>query len=265
MTTVLQGLAPAQRDRFEARGLVRLEGLIPRKTAERLAEVLWRDMAQRHHIHRRDPRSWRPERPTDFKPLRKADAFRAMATPGLRAMLDDLLGRGDWLEPDAWGQPLVCFPSQHRWDVPHQNWHLDLPADPRRFRQLMGRLFLLIAPLRPRGGGTLVAAGSHRLVWDLAEAGGDRLHSSAIRNRLKSEHRWFAELMSPTRDIDRIERFMARPTDVRGVAMQVEEITGEPGDVWLMHPAALHTLSVNNRETPRLALAQSIFPKTYFA
>jgi hypothetical protein len=51
---------------------------------------------------------------------------------------------------------------------------------------------------------------------------------------------------------------------VDGVPLQVEEITGEPGDVILMHPHALHDGSDNVLETPRLALTQTIYPKAWF-
>ena len=55
---------------------------------------------------------------------------------------------------------------------------------------------------------------------------------------------------------------MAAPTVVNGVPVQVTEIVGEPGDLWLMHPAALHTLAPNVLETPRLVLAQFIYPRS---
>jgi hypothetical protein len=265
MTTLLQGLSKAQRTRFEDRGLLKLEGFVPRRRADTMADTLWKALAQRHHIHRRDRSTWTQERPMHFQALQKSGAFSALATPEVRALADELLGRGQWAEPPYWGQPLVCFPTQQRWEIPNKNWHLDLPAHPQRFRLPIARFFLLLAPLEPRGGGTLVVAGSHRLVERLADQAQVELSSSVMRKHLAGTHRWFGELMSPTRDFSRARRFMAQPTVVDGVPVQVEEITGDPGDVFVMHAAALHSLSPNNRETPRLALAQSIFPKAYFA
>ncbi|HEY8571323.1 phytanoyl-CoA dioxygenase family protein [Phenylobacterium sp.] len=266
MTTLLKGLSRQSRQRFDEHGLVKLEGLVARRTAEQMADILWQDLARRHRIQRRDRATWRIERPSDFKQLRQTDAFRAMATPEVRAVLDDLLGRGQWVEPDAWGQPLVCFPTPRgRWDVPHQHWHLDLPAHPERFRLLIGRLFMLVAPLRAQGGGTLVATGSHRLIEALSDQADVELSSAVMRRHLKSQHRWFAELMAPTRDFDRSERFMGAPTLIQGVPIQVEEMTGEPGDVFLMHPAALHAGAPNTGDEPRLVLTQFVNPKAYFA
>jgi hypothetical protein len=48
---------------------------------------------------------------------------------------------------------------------------------------------------------------------------------------------------------------------LRGVDLLVGEMTGQPGDVVLMHPATLHSLSPNSRTTPRLMLAESVYAK----
>jgi hypothetical protein len=230
-----------------------------------MADQLWAEMARKDGIRRKAPATWTAERPTRFKPLQEGGAFCGMATPAVRGMLDELMGAGRWTEPPHWGQPLVCFPTVHRWAIPEKNWHLDLPADPRRFAHLMGRFFLLLAPLAPRGGGTLVATGSHRLVAKVADRADVQLSSSDIRKRLKTEHRWFHDLMAPPREgEDRTARFLGPETLVDGVACSVEEIVGDAGDVFLMHPAALHTLSPNALDQPRLALAQVIYPKSWF-
>jgi ectoine hydroxylase-related dioxygenase (phytanoyl-CoA dioxygenase family) len=265
MTALTQALSKAQQAHFEDRGLLKLEGFVPRRTAEGMADRLWKELAQRHHIHRRDPSTWTKERPMQFQALQKSGAFSAFATPEVRALVDDRLGRGQWIEPPYWGQPLVCFPTLEPWDIPHKNWHFDLPDHPERFRQPVVRLFLLLAPLEPRGGGTLVVTGSHRLAEPLAGLEGRGLPSSAVKQRLGAIHPWFGDLMSETRDVDRAARFMVQPMVVDGIPVQIEEITGEPGDLVLMHAAALHNFSPNAREQPRLALAQSIFPKAYFA
>ena len=65
----------------------------------------------------------------------------------------------------------------------------------------------------------------------------------------------------PAPDDDRTARFMDQEERVDGVACQVAEMTGEPGDVWLMHPNILHNSAPNALETPRLALTQFVAPK----
>ena len=260
------GLTTAQRRRFDERGLVKLEGFIARETAQSMAEHLWQEMAHLHGIRRGDRSTWRAERPAQFGSLQKRGAFAAMATPELHDLLDDLIGRDSWIAPPSWGLPLVCFPhGQGPWDIPHQSWHLDLTPDPRRARQMVGRLFVLLAPLAAQGGGTLVAAGSHRIAAALTERRGVHQTSQDMRKALALEHLWFADLMSPAKPGDnRAARFMSAATQVNGVALQVEELTGEPGDVFLMHPNALHGLTPNRRGTPRLALAQTVYPTGWF-
>jgi ectoine hydroxylase-related dioxygenase (phytanoyl-CoA dioxygenase family) len=258
----LNGLSRADRERFDERGLVKLPGLVDRKAAEAMAESLWREMARKDGVQRREPRTWRVERPAHFRALQDSDAFKAMGGPAVRAVLDDLMGRDRWEVPQHWGLPLVCFPRPHgRWDVPTQNWHLDLPANPANRHKQVGRVFLLLAPLKARGGGTLVALGSHRIAERIVGRTGERYSSAEMRKRLKDHHRWFYDLMTPDKSRrDRTAWFMEAETEVDGVSLQVEEMTGEPGDVLLMHPSALHAGAPNMLSEPRLALTQFVMP-----
>jgi ectoine hydroxylase-related dioxygenase (phytanoyl-CoA dioxygenase family) len=54
---------------------------------------------------------------------------------------------------------------------------------------------------------------------------------------------------------------MDRATRVAGVPLQVEEMTGQPGDLYLMHPRALHAGAPNATDQPRLVLSQFVLPK----
>lgn len=262
MTTRAAGLTADQHEIYAARGLVRLHGAIPRAAAEQMADRLWGELARKFGVRRRDPATWRTQRPSGLQAIQASGAFKAMASPAVVAALDDLIGRDGWTRPDHWGQPLVTFAAAGgRWAVPHQAWHLDLAADPRPHAPRVGRVFAILEPLAPRGGGPLVATGSHRLVQALADEAGEQQSSSQMRKKLAATHRWFADLMAPDRDRGRTARYMSAPTEVRGVPVQVAEMTGDPGDAWLMHPAALHAASPNVLETPRTMLAQYIMPK----
>jgi hypothetical protein len=266
MSALSLGLSRADQRQLDERGLVKLPGLVPRRACEEMAERIWQELARKDGVRRGHPATWTVERPAQFKALTDTGAFKAMATPGYRAVLDDLMGAERWEAPKAWGQPLVCFPRRvGRWDVPYQSWHLDLPAHPKHQSLMVGRTFTILAPLRPGGGGTLVATGSHRVTFRLAETAGAQQSSALMRKRLKTEHRWFHDLMTPDkRREDRIARFMRVETDVGGVACRVEEMTGEPGDVYVMHPAALHAGASNMLDAPRLVLAQTVYPKSWF-
>ncbi|MGH8185592.1 MAG: hypothetical protein ACREUC_03450, partial [Steroidobacteraceae bacterium] len=77
----------------------------------------------------------------------------------------------------------------------------------------------------------------------LAVKAGRSMSSAEAKRMLFAQQPWFASLSSSLETNDRIERFMARSTPVDGVDVRVVEMTGEPGDVYFMHPALLHAPS----------------------
>ena len=262
MTSQTPGLTPEQRHAFDTRGCVRLDGAIPRRDAEAMADRLWADLARRHGLRKGAPETWTTARPFGHQAIQASGAFAPMASPAVQSALDDLMGPGAWAVPDKWGQPLVCFPTPDvAWTVPHQIWHLDGPAEPGDHIRL-GRVFALLAPLAPRGGGTLMAEGSHRLVQALVAQHGAVLKSGDTRTRLKALHPWFSDLMSAGGDPDeRTSLFMETTTLAGHVELRVTEMTGEPGDVWLMHPDMLHAPAPNVLAAPRLVVTQFVSPK----
>jgi hypothetical protein len=44
----------------------------------------------------------------------------------------------------------------------------------------------------------------------------------------------------------------------RGVEVRVRETVGESGDIYIMHPAMLHTIAPNALDQPRMMLAQTL-------
>lgn len=224
-----------------------------------MAAVLWSALEQLHGIRRDAPLSWTLPRPTGLSAVVPPHAFDAMASPVVRAVLDQLL-QGRWRSPTRWGVPLVSFPEHGRvWDVPHEQWHLDSPVNPPVSSEppRIARVFVLLSALHPQGGGTLVVTGSHRVLQQLATHAGKRLASAEAKRLLWAQHPWFAELAAPCHK-DRVAHFMNTSTEVDGVAVRVAEMTGEPGDLYLMHPSSLHAPSLNASAATRLVLTQWI-------
>jgi ectoine hydroxylase-related dioxygenase (phytanoyl-CoA dioxygenase family) len=252
-------LTPEHRSEFERAGVLHLPGFYSLSAVAGMADALWDDLGRRFGMDRRRPETWTPSRPAQFQDLQRSGAFSAMDTPRLAAVADALLGEGRWVQPRLWGQPLVTFPTGS-WDVPHQNWHLDLPAEGSLDELDVIRVFTFLEPVRPRGGGTLYIAGSHRVVIDRGRgpAPRQRLPSSKIRALLQREEPWFAALLGSGGD-NRVRRFMSRGGVVRGVRVHVEEMTGDPGDLVVMHPATFHTIAPNGLDRPRMMLVQSIY------
>jgi hypothetical protein len=225
-----------------------------------MVDSFWSFVRERLEVEREDPETWSRVLPSRVRRLRDRDGFAAMASLRVRALLDALLGAGAWREPDHWGQLLFLRATwQGRWNVPHQSWHFDFP--PALSGDLPGvQLFAFLDRVLPRGGGTQVIAGSHRLVARLRAEGG-LLRSRDARKRLRHEVPWLRDLFSPGPGDDpalREERFMRSSGEVDGIELRVVELAGEPGEVIAMHPFVLHAGTSNHTERARLVLTERI-------
>jgi hypothetical protein len=227
-----------------------------------MCDLLWALLA-RHGVHRDAPETWISERVTGIQAVARSQAFNPMANPAVCSSLDDLFGAGAWKRPPRWGQPLVTFPGGRKhWDVPHMSWHLDAPASALvAGKKLPGVVvFAYLAPVLEQGGGTLVLAGSHRVVEDFAANAdpADEGRSADVRSALKRAEPWLRALWSRDDKTDRVRRFMTEGAEVRGVPLRVMELTGEPGDVVIWHPWLFHAPAANCKSQPRLMLRQPI-------
>lgn len=228
---------------FEERGLVRLPGAIPADDVAAMRERFWAFLAERG-IDRDRPGTWPAGTPRRLQALRRSGAFAAMASPAVRAALDDLLG--EWRSPPAWGLPLVTFPTPPPWRAPAAGWHVDSHGPDHRGVTV----FAFLAPVVAGGGGTVVVEASHRLVarhiektavWRPAE----------VRAALAAAHPWLRSAVTG-------DSPAGRTSVLDDVPVAVRELTGEPGDVVLMHPSTLHAAAPNTAATPRLMLVEII-------
>lgn len=239
------GLTEAELATYARDGVVRLSGMIPAGDIEAMRVAVWRKL---------DARPARAARPS--KLTARNGEFDAIGSPALRALLDSLLG--EWDEPARWGLPLVAFHTgQAAWDVPHENWHIDLGGLPGDYS--LARFFVVLEPARPGGGGTGYVAGSHRLLAALAAREGRFRSSAQARQKLIAQAPWFADLSSSRLGEDRIQRFMHDGAEIDGVQVRVCEMLGAPGDVILMHPLMLHAPMPNVLATARMMLTQFVY------
>jgi hypothetical protein len=249
-----------QRTQLSEFGVVKVAGAIPRNAAEAMADRLWSALA-RGGADRADPSTWAS---ADLKAVKQASqrgAFNAYASAAVIAVADDLLGAGAWRPLQRWGFPMITFPQRgSTWTVPAAGWHLD--GSPRNgVAEREVRTFALLAPHLPGGGGTLVVAGSHRLVTALADeiAHPSRSTATAVAKKALSTHPWFRELFDSEHQPGRLDRLMNDGAVVSGVPVRVVEFTGGPGDLFVMHPWTLHAVSPNCGNAPRLMLMTSLF------
>jgi len=256
----MDGLGDEERSDFERLGVVRLKRVFREVDAARMCDRVWEALAREHGMRRGDPATWTAGQPTGFQALSRAGAFDALGQPTLIAALDALLGEGQWTRPKHWGAPLITFPATEAssWDVPSRQWHIDFAARGRTRPLFAVRVLAFLDHVERRAGGTLVLAGSHRLVERFVATGaGGAGHSRDVRQALMRTHPWLRALWSAVERPDRVQRFMVEGALVDGVALRVLELDGAPGDVVLMHPWQFHAPAPNRGAGPRLMLAHS--------
>lgn len=243
-------------DEFDRRGVLRLPGFYPKADIDSMADRLWAYLEKRYGMRRNRPESWTGAGLVKFQALKRSGAFSALGSPKLFELADALLGAGAWDKPARWGAPLVTFPTPAP-SLPRPPWHLDIlgiePLSP--LPNL--RVFTFLEPAAPHGGGTLYVTGSHRLAMDVERVHGGPVRSAQVRHHLKAEHPWFARLLAtPTANLRAFFNVEAR---VGSHLVRLEEMTGAPGDLIIMHPATLHGTAHNALDRPRIMLTEWIW------
>lgn len=244
----------ARRREFSDRGLIRIEGLIPiravEEACEKALEILEREGAWRAG-------AWVDDAPVDWvranhlqkklKPLARTPAFMDLQTDAVRSVAEELAEGRALHAPVAYPQILLTPPNALAWSVPHDVWHLDSPRLGKLGRPGV-QMWTFLRELPPGAGGTLLVAGSHRLLNDRGV-----IKSKDVKRLLRREA-WFRALFQP--GLSDRRRFLDEEGRVGEVDVQVVELHGEPGDVVLTDMRLLHTLAPNASRTLRLMLTQ---------
>lgn len=247
-------LSIEQRAEFDQLGIVCVTDAFPARDAKRMQDQIWAELKRRHGIERDAPDTWTIAEPRHLSALSRSGAFAAIDSATRREAIGDLIGTG-WQGLAHPTVLLVTFPvTNAEWRVPSAGWHLDFPASSAMPLCAL-RLLAFVGPVIPGGGGTLVVAGSRRLV---ARNRRDKVwHSADIRAALAS-HAWLADLTSKHDTSDRVARFMREGAVLDGVPVRIVELTGAAGDAFLVHPWNPHAAVPNCNPTPRMMVSASI-------
>lgn len=217
-------LSDDQIERFIRDGYLILRQAFRSELAERIVPLVWAelDLDPDDHASRREPMLM-------LSKVIETPPVPDIYTARYLGAIDDLCGPGRWRASRGAGYWPIRFPgfAAPPWRPPSGGWHLDGQLDHYRLgapdRGLVGLEFF--TPIDPADGGTAVRVGSHRdtarVLW-AAEPGGLSQRDLNLQARAASDDR------------------------------HVCEMTGEPGDVVLMHPYTVHAASANTGSRVRI-------------
>lgn len=218
-------LSPEAVEHFIDRGFCTLEGAFTAAQAAAVRDLVWARMRVKAGIDRDNPATW-PEA-YDIEEHLDEPAVRATFTDRLARAVEDLVGAGRWNGLRAWGLWPVNFRfgADQPYRIPSFGWHVD----GNWFRHTLdcGRQGLLLIGLfsdvAPRGGGTILAGGSHQMTARVLA----RHREGLLHGELFDE-----VLRDPLGDF--------------------HEVTGAAGSVVLAHPFLFHTRGFKHVGEPRV-------------
>jgi hypothetical protein len=195
------------------------------RQAAAACDCVWRRMEQKAGIRRSDPATW-PDRYDIAEHLINAEVLECF-TDRVAGAIGQLVGQDNWRGARRWGFWPVnfSFGSAAPYDFPTTSWHIDgnwfrhTVNSPKQGLLVIG----LFTDVEPRGGGTILALGSHKRTARVLAA-----HPEGIAHR------------------DLFREVLSEPIG------NFHEITGSAGDVVLAHPFMFHTKGMKHNGPPRI-------------
>jgi len=247
------------RSSFEATGVVRLQGAFTPEQAAAMQEAVWRHAERQAGLRPGDPATWTGSPVLNWQGLKRNAAFRPLAdNPSVSDAMDVIFGAGGWQRPRPGAQILFSLPEPGPWVLP-DSWHMDCGFERATWPVLELKIFAFVGEVGPRGGGTMVLAGTHRLV-DRYRDGLPAPVGAGKENWLPfmCHHPWLARLIDGASLPDHGRSLVGEVGEIDGVPVQLLELTGSPGDVVITHPHIFHARSPNTGTVPRLMLGKEI-------
>jgi hypothetical protein len=245
---------------FADRGVVRLDGAFSAVAAARIADIVWGYANRRVGVVRAEPSSWsRGWLPISWKGLKRNRAFDVfLDNPSVVAAFDAIFGPETWTRPKPGVQVLFSLPGAGPWTMP-DGWHMDCGFEQPAWPVPAVKAFGFFGDVGPCGGGTLLLAGSHRLV-DAYRSASDEPPGGGKANwqQFLRRHPPLGDLLTAGARSDHGRSLVGERFDVEGVPIEVLELTGRPGDVVLTHLHVFHCASPNTTDVPRQMLAKTV-------
>jgi len=236
-------LSPRDIEQFVAQGFVKVEGAFPREMAEACRDVLWREMG----LSPERPEGW--TQPVVRLGMHAEAPFRAAAhAERLRGALNQLVGAGRWVQPEALGAMVVRFPSP---EAPEDDgWHIDASFPPKDKPDSQD-YFEWRVNASSRGRAML-------MLFLFSDCGED---DAATRVRVGSHLPTTRRLAKLGQDGASLRRLAQEGFDDSGDC-DVALATGEAGTVWLLHPFTIHAAQAHRGRRVRFLAQPGLAPKT---
>jgi Phytanoyl-CoA dioxygenase (PhyH) len=247
------------RSRFEAIGVVHLQGAFAVEQAAAMREAGWRHAERQAGLRPGNPASWAGSPVLNWQGLKRNPAFRPLVdNQSVSDALDVIFGAGDWQHPWLGAQILFSLPEPGPWVLPAA-WHMDCGFEQATWPVRSVKLFAFFGEVGPRGGGTMLLPGTHRLV-DRYREGMPAPAGAGKENwqPFMRHHPWLARLLDGADLPDHSRPLVGAAGEIDGVPVQVVELTGSPGDVVVTHRHIFHTRSPNTGAVPRLMAGKEI-------
>jgi hypothetical protein len=206
---------------FMATGYAKLENSALRSVADEARALLWRQLG----LSPLDRDGWSESVRWASDMTGHGPFAELVRSPKLAAALDTVCGRGGWVPRGSVGNIPVRFPVSPPND--DRGWHVDANTpQPDGTWAVSGRphtvlLLTLLSEVGPSDAPTRIRVGSHRDV---------------------------ARVLGPD-PVDLAE--MGRLVDAASAERPVARATGEPGDMYLLHPFTVHAADEHRGSKPR--------------
>ena len=257
-------LTADQRASFAAEGLLKLPAAVDPDDAQQMCDEVWAFLAAKHGTSRNDSATWTTPRPAGFNRLSRTGALDRLWSPTVDDVLSEVLGTDQQHRERP--RVLMTFPQPDKiWDVPPGAWHFDFTPlqDQPGLRAV--QVFALLSDVRPQGGGTLVLSGSHQLVSRYVARTGQEPKPRLVRGDLGARYPSLAQLWGrrngETDSFDDRGARLGVPAFVDGVELCVTEVTGKPGDVYIMNSDCFHAIAPNTLAVARVMCTSLIIRK----
>jgi hypothetical protein len=247
------------RSGFDASGVVRLRGAFTAEQAAALRSAMWLHAGRQAGLRPADPASWVGSPTLNWQALSRDPVFRPLVdNQAVSDALDVIFGAGGWRRPRPGAQILFSLPEPDPWVLP-DDWNMDCGFEHATWPVPAVKLFAFAGEVGPRGGGTMLLPGTHRLVDRYrqalpAPAGAGKENWRAFMRH----HPWLARLLDGADLPGHGRPLVGEAVEIDGVPVQLVELTGSPGDVVITHLHVFHSRSPDTGSAPRLMLGKEI-------